>query len=114
MVSQPPSRETPSQPARALLPSELTLSVIIPVHNGGSNFRRCLSSLAEAMPPPDEIIVVADGDTDGSSHLAEAFASRVLIIPTPNGPARARNLGARSAQGDILFFVDADVRFRRT
>lgn len=109
MASQPPSRGTPPQSARAILPSELTISVIIPVHNGGSNFRRCLSSLAEAMPLPDEIIVVVDGDTDGSSHLAETFASRVLIIPTSSGPARARNLGARSAQGDILFFVDADV-----
>jgi glycosyltransferase involved in cell wall biosynthesis len=87
----------------------LSVSVIVPVFNGGLNFRRCLSSLTEAMPPADEIIVVGDGDTDGSSRLAEAFASKVLRIPTPNGPARARNLGARSAKGDILFFVDADV-----
>jgi len=32
----------------------------------GANFRRCLLSLAEAVPAPGEAIVVADGDTDGS------------------------------------------------
>ncbi len=107
MVILLPPPEVPF--GRAQQPARLTLSVIIPVFNGGSNFHRCLSSLAEAVPPPEEIIVVADGDTDGSSHLAESFATKVVRIPTPNGPARARNLGARSARGDLLFFMDADV-----
>ncbi|HAJ62032.1 MAG TPA: glycosyl transferase [Cyanobacteria bacterium UBA8543] len=91
------------------LPSQLTISVIIPVHNGGDSFRRCLSSLAQAVPAPLEVIVVADGDSDGSWHVAEEFGAKVLKIPTCGGPARARNLGAGAAQGDILFFVDADV-----
>ena len=90
-------------------PSKPTVSLIIPVHNGGENFRRCLSSLGESTPTPEEIIVVADGDTDGSWRLAQDFGAQVLRIPTPGGPARARNLGAQKAKGDILFFVDADV-----
>jgi len=65
------------------------------------------------MPPPEEIIVVADGDSDGSWRLAEEFGMQVLRIPTPGGPGRARNLGARAAKGDILFFVDADVTIPR-
>ena len=86
-----------------------TVTAIIPEHNSGHNLRRCLSSLASAVPPPEEIIVVADGDTEGSWRLAEEFASRILRIPVARGPASARNLGANSAKGDILFFVDADV-----
>jgi glycosyltransferase involved in cell wall biosynthesis len=89
--------------------NKITLSVIIPVHNGGDNFRRCLSSIAAAVPPANEIIVVADGDTDGSWHFAEEFGAQVLRVPVPQGPAHARNFGAQSAQGDILFFIDADV-----
>ncbi len=88
---------------------ELSISVIIPVHNGGENFRRCLSGLVAAVPPPSEIIVVADGDADDSWLLAKAFGAQVLRTSTRGGPAQARNLGARTACGDILFFVDADV-----
>ena len=90
-------------------PSPLTISVIIPVRDGGSKFRKCLSSLAEVVPPPTEIIVVADGDTDGSWRVAEEFGTKVLRIPKSQGPARARNLGAQNAHGNILFFIDADV-----
>ncbi len=90
-------------------PADPTISVIVPVHNGGVNFDRCLSSLAEALLPPKEIIVVADGDTDGSFRVAEAMGAQVLRTSIRGGPARARNLGACTAQGDILFFIDADV-----
>lgn len=86
-----------------------TISVIIPVYNGGEAFRRCLSSLTKASPQPSEVIVVADGDTDGSGQLAQDFGAKVIRVPTSGGPAKARNLGAKAASGDILFFIDADV-----
>ncbi|WOD37563.1 glycosyltransferase [Nodosilinea sp. E11] len=87
----------------------LTISVVIPVHNGGESFRRCLNSLKQSSQQPDEIIVVADGDTDGSWQLAKAFGVKLFRYDSAGGPARARNQGASMAQGDILFFVDADV-----
>jgi len=90
-------------------PTELSLSVIIPVHNGGENFRRCLVSLAATVPPPHEVIVVADGDSDESWRLAAEYGAQVVRVATRGGPAQARNVGARIARGDILFFVDADV-----
>lgn len=93
-------------------PDDTAISVIIPVHNGGADFRACLLSLQAADPPPYEIIVVSDGGDSDSRRLAEKSGARVLRIPTPEGPARARNMGARHARGDILFFVDADVTVR--
>ena len=87
----------------------LAVSVIIPVYNGGEAFRSCLASLQHAVPPPAEVIVVADGDTDGSGALAEEWGAQVVRFATPGGPARARNRGAQVACGDILFFLDADV-----
>jgi GT2 family glycosyltransferase len=85
------------------------VSIVIPVHNGGDDFGRCLSGVAAAVFPGCEILVVADGESDGSWKRAEESGIRVVRIPESGGPARARNLGAREARGDILFFVDADV-----
>lgn len=92
---------------------ELTISVVIPVGNGGESFRRCLLSLTEAEPSPWEVIVVADDDPDDSWHLAEDVEVQMLIVPTPGGPAKKRNAGARTSRGDILFFVDADVSIQK-
>ena len=86
-----------------------TVSVVVPVFNSGQHFHRCLASLSRTAPPPDEIIVVADGEGDGCWRAAEEFASRVIELPVTGGPARARNHGARVASGDILFFIDSDV-----
>ncbi|MGF1495589.1 MAG: glycosyltransferase [Elainellaceae cyanobacterium] len=89
--------------------SLISISIVVPVYNGGESFRKCLLSIRESLRPPDEVIVVSDGDTDGSWQVAEEFGARVFRLPAPGGPARARNVGARAAQGDIVFFVDADV-----
>lgn len=90
-----------------------TISVIVPVYNGGLNFRRCLESLVAMAPPADELIVVADGDTDGSWIVAHELGARVFRLPTRSGPARARNLGAREARGDLLLFVDPEIMVKR-
>jgi GT2 family glycosyltransferase len=86
-----------------------TVSIVVPVYNGGEHFYRCLNSLNQAAPRPDEIIVVADGESDGCWRLAERLATRVIGLPITGGPARARNHGARAATGDILLFIDSDV-----
>lgn len=90
-------------------PTKASISVIIPVHNGGESFRECLSSLTKLKTPPDEVIVVSDADTDGSWLVAQDFGAKVIRMAANGGPAKARNLGASVANGDILYFVDADV-----
>lgn len=86
-----------------------TISVIIPVHNGGESFFACLENLKQSTQQPDEVIVVVDGGSDRSLEVAQSFGARVFNYPSAGGPARARNRGAELAQGDILFFIDADV-----
>ncbi|HJU04284.1 MAG TPA: glycosyltransferase family 2 protein [Nitrospiraceae bacterium] len=89
------------------------ISVIVPVYNGGEPFRRCLAALAQAAPRPRAVVVVADGDTDGSRQVAAEFGARVITRCIAGGPAVARNVGARAVRGDdILLFLDADVAIK--
>jgi GT2 family glycosyltransferase len=85
------------------------ISIIIPVYNGAAYLEACLQSIRDLRPPPLECIVVDDGSTDGSVEIAQAAGVAVVSSPERRGPAHARNLGARTARGEILLFVDADV-----
>ena len=88
----------------------LILSVIIPVHNGGEDFRHCLQDLKNSTRTPDELIVIDDSSSDSSNDLALRFGAQVLVASDgPHGPAASRNRGAASAHGDVLVFIDADV-----
>ncbi len=100
---------SPALPAEHSSNASLSCSVIIPVCRGGTAFVACLSSARAAIQKGDEIIVVADGDGDGSWRIAEEMGVRLVKLPATSGPARARNAGAEASQSDILFFVDADV-----
>lgn len=83
------------------------VSVIIPAFNAETTLGRCLTALGEQTRPPDEIIVVDDGSTDGTSELARRHG--VLLVRQANaGAAAARNAGAQAACGDFLLFTDAD------
>lgn len=87
-----------------------TISIIIPVHNGGQLFERCLSALQQTHYESWECIVVEDGSSDNSVEIAYAHGVRLLSGRQRRlGPAQARNIGAQVARGDILFFIDADV-----
>ncbi|MGH7230552.1 MAG: glycosyltransferase [Nitrospiraceae bacterium] len=89
------------------------IAVVIPVYNGGMPFHRCLKSVINADPSPAAVVVVADGDTDGSRVVAEQFGARVMTHIEPGGPAVARNAGTRAVRkDDIIFFVDADVAIK--
>ena len=87
----------------------MSVSVIIPVFNAADHLRSCLARLAEWPAGPLELIVVDDGSTDESAEVARSFGAAVISTGGRKGPARARNLGARAARGDILFFIDSDV-----
>ena len=85
------------------------ISVIIPVYNAETYLRQCLTNLAASTEPPLEFIVVDDGSTDNSIDVAREFGAQVLSTDGRKGPAFARNMGAKIARGEILFFLDSDV-----
>ena len=85
------------------------VSVVIASYNAGPFLERSLQSLRASTVLPLEVIVVDDCSTDNSAVRAREMGATVLRTAVNGGPARARNLGAQSAQGDILLFIDSDV-----
>ncbi len=86
------------------------ISVVIPACNAAQHLPVCLEALASGSVSPLEIIVVDDGSVDNTGDIARNFNAVVLSTTHRSGPALARNLGAKMAKGDIVFFLDADVR----
>ncbi len=85
-------------------------TAILAVYNGATTIEACLSSLV-AQSTPIEIIVVDDGSSDNTVNLVTRFPKCKLMHQSHQGPALARNLGAKEATADILLFVDADMTF---
>ena len=96
---------------------KLRVSVIIPVYNEENYIGHCLWSLKEQSLRPLEVIVVDDGSTDKLSEVVSNLRSQISNLrfyrQRHSGPAKARNLGARKARGEILVFADADMYFAR-
>jgi glycosyltransferase involved in cell wall biosynthesis len=86
-----------------------TLSVIIPTLNEERHVGDLLSDVASQTRTPDEVIVVDAGSVDGTAAVARQFAFVKLLEGEPP-VACGRNLGGRSAGGDVLVFLDADTR----
>jgi GT2 family glycosyltransferase len=86
-----------------------TISIVIPVLNGGENFCKTLASIRQYVSSNTELIVVVDGYDPDSEQSARQSGAIVVVLSTTGGPARARNAGAAISRGDILFFLDADV-----
>jgi len=88
------------------------VSLVIPVYNAEKTLRECLSRVYASTSRDFEVVIVDDGSTDTSASIAATFPVRVVPTAGRVGPAAARNLGARVAEGHVLFFIDSDVMVR--
>ena len=92
----------------------LRVSVCIPARNEAATVAGVVSPVRPALegrePLVDELIVVDDGSTDATGALAEAAGARVVRRSGPAGKGRAMAAGIRASDGDIVVFLDADVR----
>lgn len=87
------------------------ISLVIISRNEGSELEATVSNLMQTVPARQrEIIVVDDGSTDGSTNFLIALPEIRVLHSDGIGVARARNLGARHATGDVIVFCDAHIR----
>jgi len=87
------------------------ISFIVPAYNEEYELPATLRALQAAADTaaqqPYEIIVVDDASDDATGRIAEESGARLVPVRLRQ-IAAVRNAGARAAQGDIFFFVDAD------
>tara|TARA_B110000503_G_scaffold19879_1_gene29675 strand:+ start:3283 stop:4344 length:1062 start_codon:yes stop_codon:yes gene_type:complete len=89
----------------------LSISVIMPVYNGAEFILQSLPPLLAMEQRGEilEVIVIDDGSTDRSKQIARDLGAIVISSGGRVGPGGARNQAAEIAQGEFLWFVDADV-----
>jgi CDP-glycerol glycerophosphotransferase len=88
-----------------------TISVVIPVHGVEDYLERCLDSILGQDGPEIEVIAVNDASPDRCGEiLAARRDARLHVIRTEVavGPGAARELGAKEATGEYIWFVDGD------
>jgi CDP-glycerol glycerophosphotransferase len=87
------------------------ISVVIPVHGVADYLDRCLDSVLGQDGASIEVIAVDDASPDSSGQLLAARRDprlKVIRNDSPAGPGHARELGAKEAAGDYVWFVDGD------
>ena len=88
------------------------ISIVIPVYNAEKYLSQCLDSLLNQTLKDIEILCVNDGSQDNSYQIMQEYAQndeRLKIFTQENsGPAKARNVGLKNANGKYLMFCDSD------
>lgn len=86
--------------------SGVDATVVIPAYNE----RATIESTLDALHGQEANVIVVVGGDDGTETVTRAHpaTNRVIEDTTENGPAGARNKGARAAETSVVCFTDAD------
>ena len=86
-----------------------TVSVVIPVKDGGRWLADTLSAVRRQADAGVELLVVDSGSSDASVAIARAAGATVVEIPADEyDHGRTRNLAAELATGELLCFLTQD------
>ncbi|MSO42051.1 MAG: glycosyltransferase [Solirubrobacterales bacterium] len=85
---------------------------MIPTRDRNADLCRCLAAVAGLEgPSPLQVIVVDDGGREPLAPVLERAGGRLALVSMRTrgeGPAVARNAGARAAEGELVVFLDDD------
>jgi glycosyltransferase involved in cell wall biosynthesis len=96
------------------MPSDPLVSIVIPTKNRSDLLRETIASVRAQSYSNWEALIVDDGSTDDTPQVLRELAAadprlRPLRNPGPrSGACACRNLGARSAAGQYVIFLDSD------
>jgi glycosyltransferase involved in cell wall biosynthesis len=86
-----------------------TITLIVPAYNEGPFIDRAIQSIRNQTVPFDEVILIDDHSTDGTTEKIRAQGDWIRIEhPDNRGVSAARNSGLEQATSDWVTFLDAD------
>ncbi len=86
---------------------QCAVTILIPAYNECETLGLLLPQLQDLYPEA-EILVVDDGSTDGTAHVAAERGARVVRHPYNKGNGASIKTGLRSARGEVIVIFDAD------
>ena len=88
---------------------KFSISVIIPTFNRIWSIERAIKSVIKQTLSPQEIIVIDNGSTDGTSNfLKQKYPYVKIIYESKKGVSSARNRGIIEAKSFWIAFLDSD------
>ncbi|MCR4280857.1 MAG: glycosyltransferase [Candidatus Kaiserbacteria bacterium] len=86
------------------------ISIVIPAREEEKVIGETVARLKRELKLPNEIIVSDGGSHDRTVEVAGQCADKVVVFQgTRHTAGRGRNDGAKSAKGEFIAFIDADV-----
>ena len=86
-----------------------SISAVIAAYQAEEWIGEAIDSILSQSRPPDEVIVVDDGSTDGTARELARFGERIRVIRQPNGGCPAAfNTAFRAARMDFVAMCGAD------
>lgn len=92
------------------------VSIIVPAFNAEAHLDDTIKQVREQTMGEWELILVDNGSSDGTGRIIDEAAAddpriRAVHVAVNEGPGPGRNAGLPLAQGDYLWFLDADDEF---
>ena len=86
------------------------VAVTIATRNRRQDLARTCEALQKLVPPPDEVLICADGCTDDTMEFVKSTypSFRLFVNKTPRGSIGSRDLMMREATGEIIISLDDD------
>ena len=87
----------------------MRVSVMITTSNRLEELQRTLQMLGKLDPTPDEVLVTADGCTDGTVEFLSAMPNvKFVVNQTARGSVASRDRMIREARGELVLALDDD------
>lgn len=86
------------------------VSVCVPAHDEERTVGGVVRAALAAAPLVDEVVVVDDGSSDDTARVATRAGARVVRLAACTGKGAAMRAGLDRCSGDLVAFLDADVR----